>query len=60
MERLNPLAKPAAVLPAMAVLLFVRDLATPSLFIALGCALVLCGARLTRSTLLLVLVVLPA
>lgn len=44
---LNPLAKLVAPLPAMVVLVFVRDLATPAAFLALAYAVVLVGARLS-------------
>jgi len=56
---LNPLAKLAAPLPAMVLLIFARDLATPLAFIALSYAVVLLGARLTARTALLVFVALP-
>lgn len=45
---LNPLAKVVAFLPAMLLLIFVRDLATPAAFLVLSYALLLVGARLTR------------
>ncbi len=57
---LNPLAKLAAPLPAMALLIFVRDLATPLAFIALAYALLLVGVRFTRRLALLMFVALPA
>ncbi|MGG7507727.1 energy-coupling factor transporter transmembrane component T family protein [Plantibacter sp. YIM 135249] len=57
--RLNPLAKLAAPLPAMIVLVFLRDIATPVLFIGLGLLLILVGATLTKRTALLLFVVLP-
>ncbi|KAA9106439.1 energy-coupling factor transporter transmembrane component T [Microbacterium rhizomatis] len=44
---LNPLAKLAAPVPAMIALVFVRDLATPLVFVAISYAVVLVGARLT-------------
>ncbi|GLJ61800.1 hypothetical protein GCM10017576_19300 [Microbacterium barkeri] len=56
---LNPLAKIAAPLPAMAIVLLSRDLATPAAFLALACALILAGARLTRRVALLLGVALP-
>lgn len=56
---LNPLAKVAAVAPAMILLVFVRDLATPAAFLVLAYALILIGARLTWRLLLLLLVVIP-
>lgn len=56
---LNPLAKLAAPLPAMVVLIFVRDLVTPLVFIALAYVLVLAGARLTARLALVLAVALP-
>ncbi len=47
---LNPLAKAAGVVPAMLLLVFVRDLATPTAFLALSYAVILVGARITRRT----------
>ncbi|MGX1794003.1 ATP-binding cassette domain-containing protein [Microbacterium sp. NPDC055312] len=46
----NPLAKFGAVLPAMALLAFTRDLLTPAIFLALAYAVILAGARLTART----------
>ncbi len=48
--RLNPLAKFAAPVPAMLVLVFVRDAATPVAFLVLAYATLLIGARLTART----------
>ncbi|QKJ18153.1 energy-coupling factor transporter transmembrane component T family protein [Microbacterium hominis] len=45
--RLNPLAKLAAPIPAMLLLVFVRDLATPAAFLALAYAVMLVGISLT-------------
>ena len=59
LNHLNPLAKVGAVLPAMVLLIFVRDLATPLWFIALSYALILVGARLTWRTAALLLIVVP-
>lgn len=56
---LNPLAKLGAPLPAMIVLVFVRDLATPLTFIVLAYVIVLIGARLTARGALLLVVALP-
>jgi energy-coupling factor transport system permease protein len=56
---LNPFAKLAAPLPAMLLLVFVRDLPTPLAFIALAYATLLTGMRLTRSLALLLFVGLP-
>lgn len=60
LHHLNPLAKVAGVLPAMLLLVFVRDLATPLVFLALSYLLLLTGARLTRTVLLIMFVALPA
>lgn len=57
---LNPLAKFAAVLPAIFALVFVRDLATPVTFILLAYALLLIGAQLSGRMLVLLLVGIPA
>ncbi|MCK2035529.1 energy-coupling factor transporter transmembrane protein EcfT [Microbacterium sp. SSW1-49] len=56
---LNPLSKVAGVAPAMLLLVFVRDLATPLAFLALAYLLILVGTRLTVRLLLLLLVALP-
>ncbi|MCT9002262.1 energy-coupling factor transporter transmembrane component T family protein [Microbacterium memoriense] len=56
---LNPLAKLVAPLPAMALLVFARDLATPLTFVALAYLVVLIGARLTARIALLLLLALP-
>lgn len=56
---LNPLSKVAGVAPAMLLLVFVRDLATPLAFLAFAYLLILVGARLTARLLLLLLVALP-
>ena len=57
---LNPLAKIAGFAPAMVLLVFVRDLATPVAFLVLAYALILVGARLTGRLLALLLLGLPA
>lgn len=57
---LNPLAKVAGFAPAMVLLVFVRDLATPAAFLALAYALILLGARRTGRLLALLLLGLPA
>jgi energy-coupling factor transport system permease protein len=57
---LNPLAKLVAVLPAMAALLFTRDILTPLLFLALALIVIVSGARVGRRTALLLGVALPA
>lgn len=45
---LNPLVKVIGPLPAIIALLFVRDLATPLVFLALAYVVLLTGARFTR------------
>jgi len=59
LHHLNPLAKIAAVLPAMALLVATRDLLTPAVFLALSYVLVLTGARLTRRAMALLLLGMP-
>lgn len=56
---LNPLAKVAGFAPAMLLLVFVRDLATPAAFLVLAYALILIGARVTGRLLALLLLGLP-
>lgn len=56
---LNPLAKVAAVAPAMLVLIFVRDLATPAVFLVLALLTIVIGARLTARTAALLFGALP-
>nr|WP_201468677.1 energy-coupling factor transporter transmembrane component T [Microbacterium hydrocarbonoxydans] len=56
---LNPLAKVAGVVPAMLVLIFVRDLATPAVFLALSLALIALGSRLTWRIAALLFLALP-
>ncbi|TQJ30540.1 energy-coupling factor transporter transmembrane component T [Microbacterium sp. SLBN-146] len=56
---LNPLAKLFAPLPVIALLIFVRDAATPAAFLALAYVLLLVGVSFTR-LLAAVLVALPA
>jgi energy-coupling factor transport system permease protein len=56
---LNPLAKLAAPLPAMIVLIFVRDAATPAAFLVLAYAVLLVGARFTRVLAGVLLLALP-
>nr|WP_245762996.1 energy-coupling factor transporter transmembrane component T [Microbacterium azadirachtae] len=60
MHGLNPLAKLGAVVPAMVVLLFVRDAATPIAFLALAYGVVLTGARLSRRAWAVLLLGVPA
>ena len=59
LHHLNPLAKIAAVLPAMALLVATRDLLTPAVFLVLSYVLVLTGARLTRRATALLLLGMP-
>ncbi len=59
LNHLNPLAKVAAVLPAIVMLLFVRDLATPLLFLALSYALIVVGTRITLSSAALLFLAMP-
>ena len=56
---LNPLAKLAAPLPAMIVLIFVRDAATPAAFLVLAYAVLLVGAQFTRVLAGVLLLALP-
>lgn len=56
---LNPLAKVVGFAPAMLLLVFVRDLATPAAFLILAYGLILIGARLTARLLALLLLGLP-
>lgn len=58
--RLNPLAKFAAPVPAMLVLVFVRDAATPVAFLVLAYATLLIGARLTARTAAILFAAVPA
>lgn len=60
LHHLNPLAKLAAVAPAVLVLVFVRDLLSPGAFLLLACALILVGCRLTRAAWALLLALPPA
>ena len=56
---LNPFAKVAGVAPAMVLLIFVRDLATPAAFLVLALATILVGARLTGRLAALLFGILP-
>ncbi|GAA4373073.1 energy-coupling factor transporter transmembrane component T family protein [Agromyces bauzanensis] len=56
---LNPLAKLAAPLPAMILILFTRDLATPLGFVVLALALLLVGARLRAPAVVALLIGTP-
>lgn len=57
--RLNPLAKLAAPAPAMVLLVFVRDAATPAAFLALAYVVLLVGVRFTRRLALALFVGVP-
>ena len=57
LHRLNPLAKLFGPLPAMVMLIFVRDWATPLSFIALGLLLILVGAHLSRGGAILLAII---
>lgn len=48
LAEVNPLAKLAAPLPAMLLLVFTRDLLTPLVFVALAYVIIVAGAPLTR------------
>lgn len=56
---LNPLAKLAAPLPAMVLLVFVRDAATPAAFLALAYVVLLVGVNFTRRLAAILLLALP-
>ena len=56
---LNPLAKLVAPLPAMALLIFVRDAATPVAFLLLSYLLLFVGVNFTRRLAALLLIALP-
>ncbi|MCR2816318.1 energy-coupling factor transporter transmembrane component T [Microbacterium jiangjiandongii] len=56
---LNPLAKFAAPLPAMAALVFARDLTTPLVFLALAYVVVILGSRWTGRLAAVLLVAVP-
>lgn len=57
---LNPLAKVVGFAPAMVLLIFVRDLATPAAFLVFAYAVILVGARVTVRLIALLLLALPA
>nr|WP_249268500.1 ATP-binding cassette domain-containing protein [Microbacterium sp. JB110] len=59
LERLDPLALLAAVLPAMIGLVFTRDVATPAIAVAAAYAVVLIGAPKTRALAVWLCVILP-
>jgi energy-coupling factor transport system permease protein len=56
---LNPLAKLAGPVPAMIVLIFVRDAVTPAAFLALAYLALLIGVDLTRRLLAILLLAIP-
>lgn len=56
---LNPLAKLAAPLPAMVLLVLVRDVETPLAFLTLAYAVLLVGARFTRRLAAILFLALP-
>ncbi|MFC8682264.1 energy-coupling factor transporter transmembrane component T [Microbacterium ureisolvens] len=56
---LNPLAKLAAPLPAMVLLVFVRDAATPAAFLLLAYAVLLVGVDFTRRLAAILFLALP-
>ena len=56
---LNPLAKLAAPLPAMVLLVFVRDAATPVAFLLLAYAVLLVGVNFTRRLAAVLLLAVP-
>jgi len=57
--RLNPLAKLLAPVPAMVLLVFVRDAATPLAFLGLSYAVLLVGVSFTRRLVAVLLLALP-
>lgn len=57
---LNPLVKLLAPVPAMVLLVFVRDAATPLSFLALSYALLLVGVHLTRQVAAVLFLAIPA
>ena len=59
LNHLNPLSKVAAVVPAMLMLIFVRDMVTPLCFIVFAYALIIAGARITARTAALLLLAVP-
>ncbi|MBW9095543.1 energy-coupling factor transporter transmembrane protein EcfT [Microbacterium jejuense] len=56
---LNPLAKLAAPVPAMVLLVFVRDAATPAAFLLLAYAVLLVGVNFTRRLAAVLLLAVP-
>lgn len=60
LERIHPLAKIAGILPAMALMMFVRDIATPVAIVLGAYAVILTGVRMTGRLLLVLCAVIPA
>ncbi|MGP6176364.1 energy-coupling factor transporter transmembrane component T [Microbacterium sp. A196] len=59
LNHLNPLTKIAAVMPAIVLLVFVRDMMTPLIFIALAYVLILTGTRITGKIAALLFLAVP-
>lgn len=59
LHALNPLSKAVGVVPAMLMLVFVRDLATPAAFLIASLVVIVAGARLTARTVALLFLALP-
>ncbi|MGO2684081.1 energy-coupling factor transporter transmembrane component T family protein [Microbacterium sp.] len=59
LNHLNPLSKVGAVVPAMVLLVFVRDLIAPLCFVILAYALILTGTRITSRTAALLFLAVP-
>ncbi|WP_417509885.1 energy-coupling factor transporter transmembrane component T family protein [Microbacterium sp.] len=59
LNHLNPLTKIAAVLPAIVLLVFVRDMVTPLIFIVLAYVLILTGTRITAKIAALLFLAVP-
>jgi energy-coupling factor transport system permease protein len=59
LHRLNPLSKIAAPLPAMALVLFTRDVATPLIFCLVAVAILLVGAHMRGRTLVVLCAATP-
>ncbi|WP_308291593.1 ATP-binding cassette domain-containing protein [Microbacterium sp. G2-8] len=60
LEVRDPLAKLAAVVPAMIGLVFTRDMLTPAIFLVIAYAALLVGTRFTRRVAMWLLIALPA
>lgn len=59
LHALNPLVKIAAFLPAMLVLVFVRDYTTPLIFMVIAYVLILTGTRLTYGVAAVIFLIIP-